>query len=347
MITQHEIENDILTLLDDRTPFSSVLARAESLTRENFATKRNFDERDAGYWRMQLYAPIYVSSYCVNQCLYCGFRAPCAIDRRHLSVDEVVAESRCLLERGFKNQLIVAGETPKVSPAYLAEIMRRLRELGAVPSVEVAPMSVESYAEIIKAGCRAITLFQETFDRKLYAVYHPKGPKSDYQWRVNTIERAAEAGMPRLGFGVLLGLAEPKQELVAMIRQAHAIQEKYPDRVLAFSLPRIHEGPDGFDIPYHVSDELFIRMYCVLRIIFPKAELVLSTRETAELRNRLASTCITQMSAESSTEPGGYAQTATSAETESTFNGQFLITDSRPVKEVAQWLTQNGHDVRW
>lgn len=351
MKTERDTENVVLTLLDDRTPLAAVLERAKSSTRENFATKHDRNGCDTNYWRMRLYAPIYVSSYCVNQCLYCGFRAPCAIERRHLTVDEVVGESRYLLERGFKNQLIVAGESPKVSPAYLAEIMRRLRDLDVLPSIEVAPMSVEGYGEIIEAGCHGITLFQETFDRELYARYHPKGPKADYQWRVDAIERAAKAGMPRLGYGILLGLAEPKRELVTMIRHAMTVRDKYPDRVLAFSLPRIHEGPEGFVIPYHVPDELFVRMYCALRIVFPDAELVLSTRETAELRNRLASTCITQMSAESSTEPGGYALATTDLSTSekepAAFNGQFPITDSRSVEEVAQWLTQNGHDVRW
>ena len=362
MKLDYNIEETVLTLLDDATPLETVITHAKSLTKQHFSGNNNSCE-NVMFWRMRLYAPIYVSSHCVNHCLYCGFRVPRTIDRRHLSVEDVVAESRYLLERGFKSQLIVAGESPNVSPAYLAEIMHRLRELQIVPSIEVAPMSVEGYAETIAAGCHGITLFQETFDRELYARYHPKGPKSDYEWRVRAIERAAMAGMPRLGYGVLLGLAEPKQELLAMIRHAAAVQMQYPDRILAFSLPRIHEGPDGFVIPHRVPDELFFRMYCVLRIVFPEADLVLSTRETPELRNRLAASCITQMSAESSTEPGGYALIQTKSEhvsptttnnsavtdcgTSAPFQGQFLTTDNRSGTEVAHWLTQNGHQVIW
>ena len=345
------IEQIVYDLLDETTPLESVLERAKAATLAHFAADLGTPKNH--YWRMQLYAPIYVSSYCVNQCLYCGFRAPCAIKRRHLTVDETLAESRYLLRRGFKSQLIVAGENPRVSSSYLAEIMRGLRDMGAVPSIEVAPLSVEAYAETVEAGCHGITLFQETFDRELYTKYHPTGPKSDYNWRVNAIERAAQAGMPRLGYGVLLGLAEPKRELLEMIRQAQAIQDKYPDRTIAFSLPRIHEGPNAFQIPFLVSDELFVRMYCALRILFPKSELVLSTREKAELRNRLASTCITQMSAESSTEPGGYSlsdQATPPPQTDEqspTFHGQFQTTDNRSVEEVADWLKQNGHHVQW
>ena len=348
----------VFSLLDENTPLESVLERASELTLAHFSATDLHNQKPR-YWRMRLYAPIYVSSYCVNQCLYCGFRAPCAIERRHLMPREVFAESQHLLSRGFKSQLIVAGENPKVSPSYLAEIMRGLRKKGVVPSIEVAPLSVEGYAETVEAGCHGVTLFQETFDRELYAKYHPTGPKSDYEWRVNALERAAKAGMPRIGYGVLLGLAEPRRELLEMIGHAMSLRQHYPDRILAFSLPRIHEGPNAFQIPYHVADELFIRMYCTLRILFPESELVLSTRETAALRNRLAAICITQMSAESSTEPGGYSLVDSKAHAgktkaelphakkQSDFHGQFQTTDNRSVEAVADWLRQNGHAVQW
>ncbi|MDR1494411.1 MAG: radical SAM protein [Planctomycetaceae bacterium] len=348
------IEETARHLISEETPLQTVMEESQRLTARHFSSQQNnsHTETNGKHWRMQLYAPIYVSSFCVNQCLYCGFRAPHSIQRKHLSVEETVGESQYLLQRGFKSQLIVAGESPKVSSAYLAEIMRRLRSMQVVPSIEVAPASVEQYAEIVAGGCRGITLFQETFDRTLYAKYHPAGPKSDYEWRVRALERAAEAGMPRIGYGVLLGLAEPRRELIAMMEHAAKLTAKYPDRIFAFSLPRIHEGPNGFAIPYQVSDELFVRMYCALRIIFPKAELVLSTRETPELRNQLASLCITQISAESSTEPGGYAINASqnscaAKQSDDNFHGQFLVADCRSAQEIADWLTQYGHDVRW
>jgi len=355
------IEKTARHFLKQETPLQNVIEEAKLLTMQHFSLQNaeNFTEKtDHGGWRVQLFAPIYVSNFCVNQCLYCGFRSPQAIHRRFLSVEETVCESQYLLKRGFKSQLIVAGESPKVSPSYLAEIMRRLSEMQVVPSIEVAPASVEDYAEIAAGGCCGVTMFQETFDRTLYAKYHPAGPKADYEWRVHALERAAEAGMPRIGYGILLGLAEPQQELVTMMEHAADLAAKFPDRTLAFSLPRIHEGPRGFTIPFHVSDELFVRMYCVLRIIFPQAELVLSTRETPELRNQLASICITQISAESSTEPGGYTLNSPKKfdkpktfnnenSPANDFNGQFFITDHRSAEEVADWLTRFGHDVMW
>ncbi|MDR1383469.1 MAG: radical SAM protein [Planctomycetaceae bacterium] len=346
------IEKNARHLLNEETPLQTVMEEAQRLTAQHFSLHSSCGGTKGRHWRMQLYVPIYVSSFCVNQCLYCGFRSPHSIQRKHLSVEETVGESQYLLQRGFKSQLIVAGESPKVSSTYLAEIIRHLRLIDVVPSIEVAPMSVEQYEEIVAGGCHGITLFQETFDRTLYAKYHPAGPKSSYEWRVHALERAAEAGMPRIGYGVLLGLAEPQRELITMMEHAAKMTAKYPDRTFAFSLPRIHEGPTGFAIPYQVTDELFVRMYCALRIVFPKAELVLSTRETPELRNRLASLCITQISAESSTEPGGYVlntqkKSDSAKQSGGNFNGQFLITDNRSAEEIADWLTQYGHDVQW
>jgi 2-iminoacetate synthase len=147
--------------------------------------------------------------------------------------------------------------------------------------------------------------------------------------------------MPRLGLGILLGLADPREDLLAMMRHGLYLQRRFPDRTIAFSLPRIHEAPDDFEIPYPVSDDDLIRYYCALRIAFPQSVLVLSTRESAALRNRLAEICITQMSAGSSTAPGGYqAGSDTTGE-------QFPVADHRPPAEVADWLQHEGIQVCW
>ena len=147
--------------------------------------------------------------------------------------------------------------------------------------------------------------------------------------------------MPRLGLGILLGLADVRDDLLSMMRHAAYLKDRFPDRTLAFSLPRIHEAPDEFEIRYPVSDDQLIRLYCVLRIAFPEAELVLSTREPVELRNRLARICITQMSAGSSTAPGGY-QAGGEA-----IGEQFPVIDGRSPSEVADWLDAEGFRVCW
>jgi 2-iminoacetate synthase len=147
--------------------------------------------------------------------------------------------------------------------------------------------------------------------------------------------------MQRLGLGILLGLADPRKDVVALMRHAHYLGTRFPDRRIALSLPRIRDAAPGFVAPYPVDDQTFVRLYCALRIAFPAADLVLSTREMPELRNRLARICITQLSAGSSTSPGGYEAG------QHTAGQQFPICDHRSPAEVAQWLEEEGFDVRW
>jgi 2-iminoacetate synthase len=149
--------------------------------------------------------------------------------------------------------------------------------------------------------------------------------------------------MRRIGLGILLGLADPREDLPAMIRHACYLKARFPDRALAFSLPRIHEAPPGFCVPFPVDDDTFLRMYCALRIAFPEAELVLSTREPAALRNRLAQICITQMSAGSCTAPGGYED----SEGDARAGEQFPVCDRRTPAEVASWLAGAGFEPVW
>jgi 2-iminoacetate synthase len=186
-----------------------------------------------------------------------------------------------------------------------------------------------------------VTLYQETYDEQLYAKYHVRGPKASYHWRLEGHDRAAEAGFMRLGLGILLGLADPSTDLLAMMRHGFYLAARFPDRTLAFSLPRIHEAPEDFHIPHPVSDDQLVRFYAVLRVVFPEAVLVLSTRESAELRNRLARICITQMSAGSSTSPGGYQGEDDGA------GEQFPVADERSPDEVADWLRREGFQVCW
>jgi len=292
---------------------------------------------------MLLYAPLYLSSYCTNYCTYCGFRRPNPIDRRHLSLEEALDEAAILQGRGFRHVLLVGGDEPRLTtPEYYAAIIRALVARGIDPAIEIAPQPTDAYAELVEAGTCGITLYQETYDEELYALYHPRGTKASFHWRLEGVERAAEAGIGRMGLGILLGLADPRDDLLAMMRHAQYLHGRFPDRRLAFSLPRIYEAPQGFQTPYPVDDETFVRMYCALRIAFPDAELVLSTREPAELRNRLARICITQMSAGSRTVPGGYEEAA-----ENHCGQQFPISDHRTPAEVAGWLREAGFEPMW
>jgi len=323
-------------------PLQRLVERATRLTQENFSTSDPEETTHVANRRMFLYAPLYVSSECVNYCAYCGFRYPQDIVRKHLTVEEALDQTRILRERGFRHLLVVGGDFPsRTTTDYYTEMIRSLVREGVDPGIEIAPQSTKSYAQLVAAGVCGLTLYQETYDERLYSTYHIRGPKSSYHWRLESHDRAAEAGMPRLGLGVLLGLADAREDVLAMMRHAAYLMDRFPDRTLAFSLPRIHEAPEGFQVPYPVSDEELIRLYSALRIAFPDAELVLSTREPAQLRNRLAKISITQMSAGSSTAPGGY-QPGDDHNSE-----QFPVADHRTPSEVAEWLRREGFHVCW
>jgi 2-iminoacetate synthase len=290
-----------------------------------------------------LFVPLYLSSFCVNYCTYCSFRFPNRVKRKHLKIEEVLAQAAILGERGFRHVLLVAADFPKMtSTEYFVSIIHALVDRGFTISVEIAAQSTTAYQQLVDAGTTGVTLYQETYQRASYARNHPLGPKVWYDYRLEAPERAAEAGMSRLGLGVLLGLADPNEDVRALIRHGRYLQNRFPNVHLTFGLPRIHDAPKNFQPAFQVEDELLIRLYCVLRLAFPKAGLVLSTRESPELRDLLARTCITQMSAGSSTAPGGYG-----VESSAEVNGQFPVRDNRSLAEVAAMLRVIGADIRW
>lgn len=328
--------------LDSSYPLEQLIIQASQVTADYFGTIGCEQPADLPRRKMLLYAPLYVSSHCVNYCTYCGFRHSLDIERLHLSMEDVREQIDVLQKYGFEHLLIVGGEFPSLtSTEYFCDIAQTMARQGIVPAIEIAPQSTGSYERLVLAGVHGLTLYQETYDERLYAEYHSRGPKANYHWRLESHDRAAEAGMRRLGLGVLLGLADPRQDILAMMRHGAYLLDRFPDRTLAFSLPRIHQAPSDFNLRYPISDEELIRFYCALRIAFPEAPLVLSTRESATLRNRLAEICITQMSAGSSTTPGGYGSSPP------TTREQFPVSDQRSASEVAHWLDQAGFHVTW
>lgn len=343
-------------VLDHHVSLKEVAREAAVVTRRHFgsltadATQQTariaqLDHRDpATRWRMRLYAPLYLSNHCVNHCLYCAFRFPNTMDRVHLSVDEVIAEADLLRTQGHEHLLILAGDFPKLtSTDYLVTIIRELVARKFAVSVEVAAQSTVSYWKMMCAGASGVTLYQETYQEELYSRLHPRGPKMWFDWRLEAPERAAEAGIKRLGLGILLGLADPLVDIRSLIRHGQYLLARFPEVKLAFSLPRIHQAPAGFKSGINVDDETIIRLYCVLRFSFPTADLVLSTREPPELRDQLARICITQMSAGSCTAPGGY----TAIQKDSHGREQFPVFDNRTTLQVTETLEQSGFELRW
>jgi 2-iminoacetate synthase len=288
-----------------------------------------------------MYAPCYLSSWCVNQCAYCGFNFSMKIPRVLLSPAQAADEIRLLAGRGIRRVLLVAGEYPsKITPGYVAEVIEGAR--GVVPEVdlELAPATTEVYAAWVSAGAGGVTCYQETYNPFRYEELHPRGPKMRYTQRLGVLERAGEAGVRRLGLGALMGLADPRRVVLALIAHARFLQDRFPQALVTVSLPRLRDAVPGFRPHATVDDDELVRFHALVRLALPRAGLVVSTREAPAMRLRLLEAGVTQMSAGSVTVPGGYA----SGESE---GPQFDIADHRSVSEVVADLERLGFDVRW
>lgn len=290
---------------------------------------------------VQLYAPIYLSNECVDTCTYCGFSMANKIPRRTLTVEQVIAETEHLINEGFQHVLYVAGEHPKhVSPDYLETIIRTVRPRLSSVSIEVAPFDAAIYGRLINAGLDGIVLYQETYHPKLYAEHHLSGPKKSFENRLAFAEEAAKAGIRQLGMGILLGLAPWREDAAALIGHLKRLRKKYWQTEFTISLPRLRPCASDFDPPYPVSDREFLELIASLRIALPDVGLVLSTRESPELRDQLIGLGVTRMSAGSRTEPGGYTEPDQSLK-------QFEIEDRRTPTEIAQVIINKGYEPVW
>jgi 2-iminoacetate synthase len=288
-----------------------------------------------------LYAPIYLSNECVNVCTYCGFRRDIDVRRETLGRDEIEADVRLLAAEGFRHLLLVTGEYPKrVDLPYLEAAARLVRSHVPSVAVEVEPLETEGYRRLIEAGIDGVTLYQETYDPVLYATYHTRGPKKRFAYRLEAPCRAAEAGIRRVGIGALLGLADWRVEAILVAAHAAYLGRRYWKTHVAISFPRIREAASRFTPPHPVSDRELARMIAALRLVLPDVGLVLSTRERPEIRDGLARIGITQMSAGSRTEPGGYRRPDDAEK-------QFLVEDPRAPAEVAARLRELGLDPVW
>src|ERR1700675_284418 len=310
---------------------------------------------------MRLFAPLYLSSECINKCKYCGFSRDNPILRVTLSIDEVEAEARYLVRQGFRNILLVSGEHPKfVSNGYLLDVVRRLVSFVPSVSIEVAPMETDDYRPLASAGAEDLVVYQETYDRAAYAEVHTAGPKRDFDWRLETPERAYAAGFRRIGIAPLFGLADWRSEAIALAEHVEYLLKQCWRSQLTVSLPRLRPASGGFHPRHSFSDRDLIQVLCALRITFPQVGIVLSTRESPEFRDALMPIGVTMMSAGSRTEPGGYTgqgahslhltvkgRIAQPASAVLKADGQFEVDDRRSPNQIAAALRAKGLEPVW
>src|SRR5881296_2931098 len=334
-------------------------ADLESMARTSRAlTLQNFGRT------MRLFAPLYLSNECINNCRYCGFSRDNPILRVTLDKDEVIAEAQHLARQGFRQLLLVAGEHPKfVSRDYLAECIRALRDDFSSISIEVAPMETEEYVPIVEAGAEGLVVYQETYDRAIYDQLHLAGPKKDFGWRLACPERGYDAGFRRIGIGALFGLAPWREEAIALAAHLEYLLKRCWKSSLTVSVPRLRPAAGEFRPHFPMSDRDLVQLVCALRVTFPQVGIVLSTREPAALRDLLIKIGITMMSAGSHTEPGGYTGQGRekvhrtvrgrimppeiSPSEPDIATSQFEIGDPRSPQEIAAILRRNGMAPVW
>mgnify|MGYP001216249168 CR=1 FL=1 len=317
---------------------ATLLSPAASASIEELARAANRVTIERFGKAIGMYAPLYLSNECVCTCTYCGFSMGLDVKRRTLRLDEVTREARLLSGRGFRNILLVSAEHPKhVSVEYVAQCIRETKRHAAYAGIEIAAADEEQYLAYAEAGCDGVVLYQETYDPQSYAAHHLGGPKKKYGWRLDAPERASSAGIKHLGLGALLGLADWRFEALALTQHVRWLQRHCWRSQVNVSLPRINAAAGGFAPEHPVSDRDFVQMLCALRLALPTAGIVLSTRETPALRDRLVGLGVTHMSAGSSTEPGGYARPGEAG-------AQFELEDTRSPDEVAARLRELGFD---
>jgi len=292
---------------------------------------------------IKLYAPIYLSSYCVNRCRYCGFNRDNTFQRARITVDQALAEAEILASEGFRDILLVSSEDRAfVSVDYLAQLTKKLRSRFSFIGIEIFQLTRAEYATLFDAGVEGVTLYQETYDRDVYAHYHPGGPKADYDMRLRGPDDMAQAGMREIGLGALLGLTDWRIETLALGEHAWYLMKRYWQSHISFSFPRLRpaSGVPTAEFPYLPMDKNLVQMILALRLCFADAGLVLSTRESANLRDHLVGLGVTRISAGSRTNPGGYGLSKTTVE-------QFEVHDSRSPTQVVAMLKDSGFEPVW
>ena len=288
---------------------------------------------------ISLFTPLYLSNFCTNHCVYCGFNCRNDIHRSKLTMEQVDAEGRAIAATGLKHLLILTGEAPaKAGVDYLEACTRVLNRYFPSVSIEVFAMTEDEYARLVRAGVDGLTMFQETYNEELYATLHPQGPKRDFRFRLDAPERGCRAGMRVVNVGALLGLDQWRRDALLTGLHAHYLMDRYPEVDIAVSLPRMRPHAGEFQPASVVSDRELVQLMLALRIFLPRLGITISTREAPEFRENIMPLGVTRMSAGVSTAVGGHTDATTADQDVS----QFEISDGRSVEEMCAVIKAHG-----
>lgn len=335
--------------LSHREAAALLLCEDPVITDRIFKTANEIKHRFYGN-RIVMFAPLYLSNYCVNGCIYCPYHLKNkTIPRIKLSQEQIRKEVIALQDMGHKRIAIEAGEDPRNNPLdYILESIRTIYSIrhknGAIRriNVNIAATTVENYRRLKDAEIGTYILFQETYHKENYERLHPSGPKSDYRWHTEAMDRAMEAGIEDVGIGVLFGLNTYRYDFVGLLMHAEHLEAKFGVGPHTISVPRICPADDisTDDFPDAISDSLFCRIVAVLRLAVPYTGLIISTRESPEVRAKVLDLGISQISGGSKTSVGGYAD---GCNAEDNSSAQFDISDNRTLDEIVRWLVSTNH----
>jgi 2-iminoacetate synthase len=338
-ISRHEIERALASEVLSQAGFVATLSQeAEKYLELAAAKAREITLKHFGK-TIQLYTPIYIANYCDNRCLYCGFKADNAFQRKKLGLDEVKKEAEFISSTGLRSILVLTGDSRSESPvSYIKDCVKILKEYFSSIAIEVYALTEEEYRELISEGVDGLTIYQETYDEKLYETLHPSGPKRDFLFRLDAPERGAMAGMRNVNIGTLLGLASWRREIFLMGLHAKYLQDAYPDVEIGISIPRLRPHAGDFKPGFEVSDRNIVQIITALRLFMPRLGIAVSTREDPILRENIMPLGVTRMSAGSTTCVGGHTRIINDHD-----RPQFEISDERSVEEIRSLLERRGY----
>lgn len=286
---------------------------------------------------INLFIPMYLSNLCANECDYCGFTMSNKIKRKILNSQEIQQEIEIIKGRGFDSILLVSGEhESKVGVDYFAKVLPQVKQYFSHLALEIQPLETAEYQRLAQLGLDAVMLYQETYQPITYAKHHTRGKKKDFQYRLNSPDRLGQAGIDKIGLGVLLGLDDWRLDALLMGHHLAYLEKRYWRSKYSISLPRLRPCTGGVEPKSPISDKGLVQLICAFRLFSEQLEISLSTRESPHFRDNLLPLGVTHMSAGSSTQPGGYANPASQLD-------QFQISDERSVLQVTQAIENQGY----
>ncbi|WBL25803.1 2-iminoacetate synthase ThiH [Zunongwangia sp. HGR-M22] len=336
-----DVERALSTIKPDLEDFKALISPAAKPYLEQMAAKSRLITKKRFGNTMQMYAPMYLSNECQNICTYCGFSLTNKIPRRTLTDAEILKEAEFLKNKGYQHILLVTGEANRtVGIDYLSNAVRLLKPHFANISIEVQPLDQDEYERLVNDGLYATLVYQETYHRETYKIHHPKGKKSNFDYRLATADRLGRAGIHKIGIGALFGLEDWRADSFFTALHLKYLQKTYWKTKYSISFPRLRPFSGGLEPKVEMTDPDLLQVICAYRILDEDVELSISTREQEKFRDHIAHLGITSMSAESKTNPGGYVVEPQSLE-------QFEISDERSTEVIAEMLLKNGIEPVW